>query len=88
MAARQSRVYIWISYLFAFVHLYGAISVNISPALLYTDAIMGAMVSPALRMFTQPFVQTHIKENIKAPRFWHVRGEFTADQWIPSTKGQ
>ena len=30
--------------------------------------------SPASRLFTQPFVHAHIKENIKAPRHWPVRG--------------
>ena len=31
--------------------------------------------SPASPLFTQPFIQTQIKENIKAPRYWpFVRG--------------
>ena len=30
--------------------------------------------SPASRLFTQPFIQTQIKENIKAPRLAFVRG--------------
>ena len=30
--------------------------------------------SPASRLFTQPFIQTQIKENIKAPRHWPLRG--------------
>ena len=38
--------------------------------------------SPALRLFTQPFIQTQVKENIKAPRHWPlsspVPGEFPA----------
>ena len=29
-----------------------------------------------------------MKENIKAPRHWHLWGEFTGDWWIPRTKGQ
>ena len=29
-----------------------------------------------------------IKENIKAPRYWPLCGEFTGDRWIPRTKGQ
>ena len=33
--------------------------------------------SPASRLFTQPFVQAQIKENIKAPRHWPLCGEFT-----------
>ena len=35
-------------------------------------------------MFIQPFIQTQIKENIKAPRHWPLCGEFTGDQWIPA----
>ena len=31
----------------------------------YSDAIMDAMAS---QLFTQPFIQTQIKENIKVPR--------------------
>ena len=41
--------------------------------------------SPASRLFTKPFIQTQIKENIKAPRHWPLCGEFTADRWIPRT---
>ena len=44
--------------------------------------------SPASRLFTQPVIQTQIKENIKAPRHWPLCGEFTGDRWIPRTKGQ
>ena len=51
---------------------------------------MGAIASliPASRLFTQPFIQTQIKENIKAPRHWPLCGEFTGDRWIPRTNGQ
>ena len=35
--------------------------------------------SPASRLFTQPFIQTQIKENIKAPRYWPLYREFTGD---------
>ena len=28
------------------------------------------------------------KENIKAPRHWPLRGEFTGNRWIPCTNGQ
>ena len=38
---------------------------------------------PSSRLFTQPFVQAKIKENIKAPRHWPLCGEFTGDRWIP-----
>ena len=37
--------------------------------------------SPVSRLFTQPFIQTQIKENIKAPRHWPLCGEFTGDPY-------
>ena len=46
------------------------------------------MYTPASRLFTQPFIQTQIKENIKAPRHWPLCREFTGDRWIPRTNGQ
>ena len=53
----------------------------------YSDVIMGASLkSPASRLFTKPFVQAQIKENIKAPRLWPLWGEFTANRWIPFTR--
>ena len=36
----------------------------------------------------QPFIETQIKENIKAPRHWPLWREFTGDRWIPRTNGQ
>ena len=44
--------------------------------------------SPASRLFTRPFIQAQIKESIKVPLHWLLRGKFTGDQWIPRTKGQ
>ena len=44
--------------------------------------------SPASRLFTQPLIQTQIKENIKAPRHWPLCGEFTGERWIPRINGQ
>ena len=44
--------------------------------------------SPALRLFTQPFIQTQMKDNIKAPRHWPLCGEFIGDRWIPRTNGK
>ena len=38
----------------------------------------------ALSLFTQPFIQTQIKENIKAPRHWLLCGEFTGGRWVPA----
>ena len=49
---------------------------------------MDAMASPALRVFTQPFIQAQINENIKAPLHWPLCGEFTGDRGIPRTNGQ
>ena len=43
---------------------------------------------PPSRVFAQPFVQTYIKENIKAPRHWPLWGEPMGDLWIPLTRGQ
>ena len=41
-----------------------------------------------IRFFPQPFVQAQIKEIIKAPCHWPLRGESTGDGWIPLNKGQ
>ena len=49
---------------------------------------VGVANSPASRLFTWPFIQAQIKENIKAPRHCPLCGEFTGDRWIPCTKGQ
>ena len=35
--------------------------------------------SPASPLFTQPFIQAQIKENIKAPRHWPLCWEFTGE---------
>ena len=43
--------------------------------------------SPVSRLFTQPFIQAQIKENIKAPCHWPLCGDFTGDRWIPRTTG-
>ena len=50
---------------------------------------MSAMASQIQSwLFTQPFAQAQIKENIKTPRYWPLCREFTGDQWIPQTKVQ
>ena len=51
---------------------------------------MGAMASQitSLTIFTQPFIQALIKENIKVPRHWPLCGEFTDDRWIPCKNGK
>ena len=43
--------------------------------------------SPASRLFTQPFIQAQIEENIKAPRHWPLCGKFTNGRWILCTNG-
>ena len=40
--------------------------------------------SPASRLFTQPFIQAEIKENIKAPRNWPLCEEFTGTGEFPA----
>ena len=42
----------------------------------------------ASRLFTRPFIQAQMKEDIKAPRHWPLCWEFTGDRWISRTKGQ
>ena len=37
------------------------------------------LTSPALRLFTQPFIQPQNKENIKASRHWPLCEEFTVN---------
>ena len=44
--------------------------------------------SPASLLFTQPFGQMQIKENIKAPSYCPLCGEFAGDRLIPRTNGQ
>ena len=44
--------------------------------------------SQASRLFTQAFIQEQVKENIKAPCHWPLRGEFNGDQRIPRTNCQ
>ena len=40
--------------------------------------------SPASRLFTQPFIQVEIKENILALRHWPLCGEFTGTGKFPA----
>ena len=56
----------------------------------YCDVIMGVMrlKSPALRLFSQPFIQAQIKGKIKATRHWPLCGKFTGNWWISRTNGQ
>ena len=56
----------------------------------YIDVIMTTMASQitslTVRLFTQPFIQTQIKENIKAPRHWPLCGEFTGTGEFPAQR--
>ena len=47
---------------------------------------MGAMASQITRLtlFTKPFIQTQIKENIKFPLHWPLCGEFTGAGKFPA----
>ena len=42
--------------------------------------------SSAFRLFTQPFVQAQIKENIRAPRHWPVWGDVNSPHKWPVTR--
>ena len=42
----------------------------------------------SLTIVYSTFIQTQIKEDIKAPRHWPLCGKFTGDLWIPRTNGQ
>ena len=46
-----------------------------------------SLKTPASRLFTQPFIQTQIKENIKAARHWPLCGEFTGTGEFPAQRG-
>ena len=50
----------------------------------YSDVIMSRwrLKTPVSRLFAQPFIRAHIKENIKALRHWLLWGETTDDRWI------
>ena len=54
----------------------------------YSHVRMSAMGSEITGGLIVPFVQAQIKENIKAPRHWPLRGESTGVRWIPLTKRQ
>ena len=54
----------------------------------YWPFVRWRLRSPHSRLFTQSFIQAHIKENIKAPRHWPLWGEFTGGRQIPRTNGQ
>ena len=41
---------------------------------------MASQITSLTRLFTQPFIQAQIKENINVPRHWPLYGEFTAQR--------
>ena len=41
----------------------------------------------ACRLFTQPFIQVQIKENIKAPRHWPLWGNSPVTGEFPAQRG-
>ena len=50
---------------------------------------LASQMTPASWVFTPPFIQAQMKENVKAvPCHWPMWGEFTSDRWNPRTKGQ
>ena len=55
------------------------------PVINFFDIIMTSwwawwrLKSPASWLFTQPFIQTQIEENLKAPRHWPLCGEFPGE---------
>ena len=54
----------------------------------YIDVIMTTMTSQITRstVFTQPFIQTQIKENIKTLRHWPLCGDFTGTGEFPAQR--
>ena len=46
------------------------------------------MSTVASQIANVSFVQTQIKENIKAPRHWSLWGVLNRGRWIPRTKDQ
>ena len=49
---------------------------------------MASQITDVSIVYYTPFVQGHIKENIKALPHRPLWEEFTGDRWIPLTKGQ
>ena len=55
----------------------------------YNDVIMtkiASQITSLTTVFTQPFIQKQIKENIKAPRHWPLCGEFTGTGEFPAQR--
>ena len=56
----------------------------------HCDVIMGTVSSKiiSIAIVYSTFIQTQIKENIKAPRHFTDLFPGTGDRWIPRTNGQ
>ena len=76
------------AFLSAECHSYPIIYIQIFIKVTYNGRDSVSNHHAASLLFTQPFIQTQIKENIKAPRHWPMCGEFTGDRWIPRTNDQ
>ena len=65
-------------YIHIYIHIYPYLhsQLHLPQEYHYIDVIITTMASqsPASRLFTQPYIQTQIKENIKAPRHWPLCG--------------
>ena len=63
----------------------GHMDVNdLNPILSENTRPVAAIKSLRFALFTQPFIQVQIKENIKAPRHWPLCGEITGDRSVNS----
>ena len=90
MCGRDMKCFLWIHSLIYHVLVNAAWYVMCHDKLITVTSLWAQcrLKSPASRLFTQPFFQAQIKEDIKAPRHWPLRGEFIGDRWIPRTKDQ
>ena len=60
---------------------------NCEVCALYTDtSLWWRLKSPALRLFTQPFIQPQMTENIKAPRHWPRAGNSPVSDEFPTQR--
>ena len=64
------------------------VAVNLESITMTSQWARCRLKSPPSRLFTQPFIQVHTKENSKAPPHWPLCGEFTGDRRVPRTNGQ
>ena len=77
----------YVNIFFTKLAIWSALDLDAIHWLHYSDVIpRGRLRSPASRLFTQPFIQTQIKENIKAPRHWPLCGEVTGTGEFPAQR--